>query len=298
APITEQWSNTTEMEWRGKNPHENSTIERIFLDESISSTLGITVLQGRDMDLQRFASDSTAVLLNETALKIMDFKNPIGEIIIDNGREWHVIGIVKDFVFTSPFRQVEPIALFGCQAKWALNVLYLKLNGSPDLQQTLSKLSNLSKKYNPEYPFEYHFADAEYERKFDNLKTTLKITDLFTGITVFIACLGLLGLAIYTADARLKEIGIRKVMGGSVYSITKLLSLSSLKPVCIAVVLFTPVACIAMTWWLQSFAYRTNLDVWVFLTAACLILLISLITIATQTIKAAGTNPVATLRNE
>lgn len=298
APITEQWSGTTGMDWKGKNPEERTDIQRIYVDENFASTTGLTLLKGRDMDLQQFSSDSTAAIINETALNVMGFKNPIGETITDNDREWHVIGVVKDFVFTSPFQKIEPIVLFGGKAKWAFNVVYIKLNPTKSITESISTLSRLSSKYNPVYPFEYHFADAEYQRKFDNLRTTLLITTVFTSVAIFIACLGLLGLASYMTEARLKEIGIRKVMGGSVLSITKLLSWSSLKPILIAVAIFTPVAWFAVNWWLQSFAYRVSLDIGIFLIAALSILSIALFTIGTLTIRAANANPVDSLRNE
>jgi putative ABC transport system permease protein len=227
----------------------------------------------------------------------MGFKNPIGEIIVDAQREWHVIGVVKDFVFTSPYQKVEPIALFGGKSK-AFYVVYIKLNPAHTTQESVSLLSELSRKYNPDYPFEYHFADVEYERKFDNLKATLKLTTVFTSMAIFIACLGLLGLAIYMTEARMKEIGIRKVMGGTVFDITKLLSYSSLKPIIISIILFMPMAWLAMNWWLKSFAFRIELEVWIFAAAAVSILSIAIITIGMQTIKAARANPVNSLRNE
>lgn len=298
APITEQWSGTTEMKWNGKEPHENSDIERIYVDEHMVITAGLTLVQGRDMDLKRFPSDSTAVLLNETALEVMGFENPIGETIVDAGREWHVIGVVKDFVFTSPFRKIEPIVLFGSKSKWHLNVVYIKLNPENHVQDNLTTVSDVSKKYNPDYPFEYHFADIEYQQKFDNVNATLKLTALFTSVAIFIACLGLFGMSIYVTEGRMKEIGIRKVMGGTAFSITRLLSFSSLRPIVISIILFTPISWICMSWWLRSFAYRTELSVWVFVAAAFCILLISIMTIGSQTILAARVNPVVILRSE
>jgi ABC-type antimicrobial peptide transport system permease subunit len=130
------------------------------------------------------------------------------------------------------------------------------------------------------------------------MKSTLTITTLFTSIAIFIACLGLLGLSTYMAESRIKEIGIRKVLGGSVLSITKLLSVSSIKPILIAIVLFSPMAWFAMNWWLSNYAYRVSVDLWIFLVAAFSILSIAVITISAQTIRAARTNPVNSLRNE
>jgi putative ABC transport system permease protein len=298
APITEQWSGTTEMKWKGKDPQDKSDIQRIYVDQKMVTTAELQIIEGRDLDLEQFPSDSLAVLLNETALAVMQFENPVGEIIEDAGRQWHGIGVVKDFVFTSPFHKIEPIVLFGGKMKEALNVVYIRLNTSNKIQHNLSLVAAASAKYNREYPFEYQFADAEYGRKFDNINSTLRLTALFTAVAIFIACLGLFGLAVYMSESRLKEIGIRKAMGGSTFSITKLLSYSSLKPILISVLIFTPLSWMAMNWWLQSFAYRTSIDIWIFVISALSILLIALITVSTQTIKAARTNPVISLRSE
>ncbi len=299
ARMTEQWSSTGGIGWNGKDPSNKTDFERFYMDDKLSTTAGLTLVHGRDIDLIKFPSDSTAVLLNQTALDVMGFENPIGEILSDDKREYHVVGVVEDFILTSPFQKVEPILLFcGSKLRNAFNVAYLKLNTDNSTSDNLHKLSELTTKYNPEYPFEYHFADAEYERKFSNLKTTLTTTTIFTSIAICIACLGLLGLSTYMTEARVKEIGIRKVMGGTVLGITKLLSLNSLKPIVIAVIIFTPVAWYSIDWWLQSFAYRISIDVWIFIYAAIALLSIALLTIATQTIRAATANPVDSLRNE
>lgn len=299
APITEQWSSTGGMEWQGKNPEDRTDFERINMDNNPVATFELQVLEGRDFDLQQFPSDSTAAIINETALSRMGLDNPVGAIIKDNGMEWHVIGVVKDFVFTSPFRKTEPIVLFsGTKLRNAFNVAYMKLNSAKPPQEHLKTLSSLAAKYNPEYPFEYRFADLDYLTKFENMQSTLRITTLFTVGAIFIACLGLLGLATHMAEARVKEIGIRKVMGGSALSITRLLSYASIKPILMAVTLFTPLAWMGVNWWLQSFAYRVSVDVWIFVVAAIGILAIALITIGAQTIRAASANPIDSLRNE
>lgn len=298
SPITNRWSNTTSIGWKGKDPETKILFERFYIDENISATAGLTILQGRDMDLAHFPSDSTAVILNETAVKAMGFALPIGELITDNNQEWHVVGVIKDFILTSPYQKVEPLLLFGCEGDWAFNVVHIKLNSSNTTQQNLAKLSELSIKYNPDYPFEYNFVDVEYQRKFANLETTRTITMLFSSIAIIIAGLGLLGLSTFMIEVRLKEIGIRKVMGGSVLSITKLLSFSSLKPIFIAIILFSPVGWYAMNWWLSSYAYRISMDAWIFVIAALSIIAIALSITITQTIRAARINPVDSLRNE
>jgi ABC-type antimicrobial peptide transport system permease subunit len=177
-------------------------------------------------------------------------------------------------------------------------VIHIRLNSTNTSQQNIAKLSELSKKYNPDYPFEYNFVDAEYARKFANLRSTQMITNIFSAIAILIACLGLLGLSTYMIEVREKEIGIRKVMGGSVWSITKLLSFTSLKPIVIAIVLFSPMGWYAMNWWLSSYAYRVSVDTWTIIFSAVAVVTIALSITILQTIRAAQTNPVDTLRNE
>ncbi|MEO0554862.1 MAG: ABC transporter permease [Bacteroidota bacterium] len=298
SPITQRWSSSADIKWEGQKPEENYNFERIYMDDQFSKTAGLTIVQSRDMDLSKYPSDSTAVLLNETAAEIMGFENPIGELIIDNGIEWRVTGVVKDFILTSPHAKIEPMVLLGSKASWALGYVHIKLNKANVIQKQIEQLAELSEKYNPNYPFEFEFVDVEYQQKFSGMKKTQTITTIFSSLAIFIACLGLFGLATFMAEARIKEIGIRKVFGGSVLTITKLLSLSSLKPIFISILLFSPMAWYSMNWWLQTFAYRIDLSVGTFILAALTIILIALITISSQTISAATKNPIKSLRSD
>jgi putative ABC transport system permease protein len=294
APITEHWSNTNVIEWNGKDPLDKTSVERFNVDADIVATAGLKIVQGRDIDLL-FPNDSTAVLLNEAAVKLMGFKQPVGEIIIDNDIEWHVVGVVKDFVLASPYQKISPMVLQGGKKKM-FGAVHIRMNADRPVQQNLSAISKLFKKCNPAYPFEYHFVDEEYQYKFNDLRTTLTIASLFGFIAIFISCLGLLGLSTFMIESRVKEISIRKVMGGSVTSIVKFLSVDALKPIVVAIVLFSPMAWWAMNWWLQSFDYRISLELWVFLFSGAIILTIALITVTWQTIGAARENPVKSLR--
>ena len=300
SPITDRLSNTSGIKWRGKDPENKTVIERFNTDEDISKTAGITIVEGRDMDLSNYPSDSTGVLLNEAAVKLMGFKEPLGEVIEDNGIEWHVVGVVKDFILTSPYKKVEPMVLEGSwgERNGMLSVIHIRLNPARSTKENIAQVSKLNSKYNPDYPFDYHFVDTEYARKFSNVETTLTLTTVFTGLAVCIGCLGLLGLSTYMIEARVKEIGIRKVMGGSVWSIIRLLTIHSLKPIAWAIVLFSPGAWWAMNWWLQSFDYRISLSPIIFIGAAALIFAIALMTVTIQTYQAARTNPVKSLRSE
>jgi putative ABC transport system permease protein len=297
GPITQRMSSTNEIRWEGKDPGLKVLIERIHVDEDFINTAGLTLIDGRDMDLKKFPSDSSAVILNESAVQAMGFKKPIGQTIIDSEREWTVIGVVKDFILTSPYQKVEPMVLLGSKINW-FDVVHVRLNKNLNTTESLSKASAVFKKYNPDYPFDFHFVDLEYNRKFAGSEKTKTITTLFTGIAIFIACLGLLGLSTYVIESRIKEIGIRKVLGSSVSRIISLLGKNSLKPILISMIIFSPMAWFSMNWWLQTFAYRISLGIWPFILATTFLLLIAIVTIIVQTYRAANANPVTTLRSE
>ena len=297
-PITDRWSNTSGILWNGKDPQDKTLFERVYADQHIATTAGLTVLRGRDMDLEKYPTDSTAVLLNEAAAKAMGFADPIGEMINDNGVDWHVIGIVKDFILTSPFHQVEPIILFGCNQSWAFSVAHIKLNANNPMHENLLAMEELSKKYNPDYPFEYEFVDDAYARKFASVETTRTITVLASFLTILIAGLGLLGLSTYMIEVRVKEIGIRKVMGGSALRIARMLTWSSVKPILIALLVFSPQSWFAMNWWLSSYPYHISVGVLTIPIAGLSVIVIAILITGTQTIRAAQANPVESLRNE
>jgi ABC-type antimicrobial peptide transport system permease subunit len=255
------------------------------------------LLQGRDFDLSRFPSDSAGVILNESAVKAMGFKEPIGEIIEDSDRKYHVIGVIKDFILHSPYDHTKPIAIEGCQNNW-LNIIHVKLNPENTLSHNLRQAEIVFKKYNPGVPFDYTFINEEYAQKFENEKRTASLATLFTALTIFISCLGLFGLSAYMAENRIKEIGVRKVLGASVLDITTLLSLNFLSLVMFAFIVSTPLAWWLMHQWLSDYAYHVEVRLWVFFVAGLLSLLIAVITISTQAIRAALANPVKSLRTE
>ncbi|HEY9049831.1 MAG TPA: ABC transporter permease [Ohtaekwangia sp.] len=296
SPITEGWSKTYALDWQGKDPESKLMVDRFYVDEDITKTAGITLMAGRDMDLERYPSDSTAVLLNEAAVKIMGFKQPVGELIRDGRTEWHVVGVIKDFVLTSPFQKVKPMVLQG--SKGWFTVIHLRLNPHKPMQQSIDYISKLFTKYNPAYPFDYYFVDQEYQKKFSGTQGTLTITTLFTSIAIFIACLGLLGLSTYMIESRTKEIGIRKVMGSSTFGIIRLLNGEAIRPILWGIILFSPGVWFGMNWWLQSFEYRIAISPWIFIAGATLILGIAVLTISYQTYSAARANPVKSLHAE
>jgi putative ABC transport system permease protein len=296
APLTEGWSNTWGMEWSGKDVNDKTIFNRYCADEDIAKTAGFTILEGRDLDLKDYPSDSLACLLNESAVRHMKLKNPVGQIVKDDGFSWHVVGVIKDFILQSPYRPLDPMMIEG--SKGWFNVLHIKFNRERTTAQNLLVAERIFKKYNPEYPFEYKFIDQEYAQKFADTQRTATLIGLFAVLTIFISCLGLFGLATYMAENRIKEIGVRKVLGASVLSITTLLSREFLTLVIISILIASPVAWYAMHRWLMDYDYRIAIQWWVFLTAGLLSIVISLVTVSYQAIKAAVSNPVNSLRME
>ncbi len=296
APLTEGWSNTWGVEWKGKAVNDKTLFEIFNSDENLATTAGMQIVKGRDMNLKEYPTDSTAMLLNESSVKAMGFKEPIGQIIKNNGTDWHVVGVVKDFILQSPYYPVRPMIIQG--AKGWFNVIHFKLNGANTTADNLKKAEAIFKKYNPEYPFEYKFVDDEYAAKFKSEQRTSTLAALFAGLTIFISCLGLFGLAAYMAENRVKEIGVRKVLGASVTNIVKLLSKDFVGLVAVAFLLAAPVAWWLMHSWLKDYPYRVTIEWWIFVFAGGLSVLIALLTVSYHAIRAATANPVKSLRTE
>lgn len=297
SPLTESFSNTWGFQWAGKSPNDKTLIDRFMQDEDLVTTAGLKLVKGRDFDLDKFPSDSTAVILNESAAAVMGFKDPLGQIVNDNNVDYRVVGVIKDFIMGSPFERITPMVIIGAKGNW-FNVINMRLNPMRDMAKNLEDMKDIYTRYNPAYPFEYHFVDEDYKRKFEDTRRTATLTALFAGLTIAISCLGLFGLAAYMAESRVREIGIRKVLGASVLKITALLSKDFLLLVLISLVIASPVAWYAMHTWLQGYAYRVNIEWWVFVLAGVLSLLISVVTVSYQAIKAAVANPVKSLRTE
>lgn len=296
SPITQSWSNSWGMEWKGKKEDDKTLILRLPADDAIIRTMGLQLVTGRDFDLQQYPTDSTALILNEAAAKHMAFKDPIGQIVKDNGIDWHVVGVVKDFVFNSPFQKIEPLMIEGAKA-W-FQVIHIKFNNVNSTSENLASAEAIFRKYNPEYPFNYEFVDQQYATKFNDQQRTEKLAGLFTFFTILISCLGLFGLAAYMAENRIKEIGVRKVLGATVTNITTLLSKDFLKLVILAFCIAVPVSWYVMDKWLNDFEYRITISWWTFIIAGTLALVIAFLTVSYQAIKAALSNPVKSLRTE
>lgn len=295
APITQRWSDTWGFEWDGKDPNDRTDFDRLCADEQFVKTIGVSLVAGRDLDLKKFPSDSSAILINESALKVMRLKDPIGQIVREGDMKWHIVGVIKDFILNSPYYPTEPMIVVG--AKGWFNVIHMRLRENAN-QNDLKRLEAVFKKYNPAFPFEYVFVNEEYGQKFADEQRMGTFATVFAILTIFISCMGLFGLATYMAENRVKEIGIRKVLGASVSNITRLLASDFLKLVFISIVIATPLAWWFMHQWLSDFPYHVTIQWWVFLLAGLLSIVIALITVSFQSIKAALANPVKNLRTE
>lgn len=296
SPLTQNWSSGIGLNWAGKDPNAVIQINRYTEDGDLVKTAGLQLITGRDIDVNKYPTDSTACIINETAYKLMGFKDAIGQIIYDDPVNWHVIGVIKDFVQESPYEPIKPLIIRGPK-EWTSTML-IKLNGSNSTAANLAKLEQVLKKYDPVYPVEYAFADEEYATKFADEQLAGTLASLFAALTIFISCLGLFGLSTYMAENRIKEIGVRKVLGASVAGISSLLSKDFVKLVFIAIVIASPVAWFVMNKWLQQYDYRIAIGYTTFIIAGSLAVFIALVTVSFQSIKAALANPVKSLRAE
>ncbi len=296
SPMSEGWNSTWGVNWKGKNPDAKTIFEIFFTDDDWVQTVGTTMIDGRDIDIHTYSTDSTAMLLNETAVKAMNLEHPIGEIINTQGKDWHVVGVFKDFILRSPYESVTPMMIGGPAGFF--DVVHIKLNGTRSIADNLAMVEQVFKKYNPAYPFEYKFIDEAYARKFANEQRTSALAGWFAGLTIFISCLGLFALVSYMAETRKKEIGIRKVLGASVQSITTLLSKEFLILVLISFAIAAPIAWWAMNQWLNNYSYHTNVPWWIFVLVGFISLVIALFTVGFQAIKAATANPVNSIKTE
>ena len=296
-PLSTDWfDNSQALWWKGKDPNTTYDYYYFFEDEDLIKTAGLHLTQGRDFNLKKYPTDSTGIILNESAVKMMGFTSPLGQIIRAQDLNWHVVGVIKDFIENDPYQPICPMVIEG--AKNHFNLAHIKFNRGNAMAQNLALAEKIFKKYNPLYPFEYHFIDEEYARKFEKEKLEGDLSTIFTLLIMFISSLGLFGLSAFMAESRIKEIGVRKVLGASVASIINLLNLDFIKLVLIAILIAIPISWWSMNQWLAGYSYRTDLSWWVFVLAGLSAVFIAIATVSFQAIKAALANPVRSLRNE
>ncbi len=258
--------------------------------------MGLTLVSGRDIDLNAYPSDSTACLLNETAVRQLGLKNLAGNFIKNGNFPVKVVGVFKDFIIQSPYTNVGPMIVIATK-NWIYNSV-IRFNPQNGMAKNLRAAEKIFKKYNPAYPFTYQFVDREYQQKFNDQQQTGTLAFVFAGLTIFISCLGLFCLASYMAENRSKEIGIRKVLGASVAGIAQMLTKEFVTLVIIAIIIASPVAWWAMNKWLQEFTYRIDIGWLTFAIAGLVAIIIAVLTVSMQSVKAAMANPVKSIKME
>jgi len=282
--------------WPGKDPNGVYYFEGINAGYDFIETMGMQISAGRSYS-KNFGNDSVNLIINETAVKTMGLKAPIGETVKWFGQDRKIIGVVKDFHFESLHQPVVPlyIALEKQGNFWDKVMIKIR---SGQQKETIAKIAALYTKFNPGFPFEFNFLDEAYQKQYDAEKKVSILSKYFAGLAIVISCLGLFGLITFTAQRRQKEISIRKIIGASVTNIFVMLSKDFLILVLIALCIALPFSWWAMNQWLESFAYRISIGLIVFVIAGITIILITLFTISFQAIKAAIANPVKSLRAE
>jgi len=295
SPVTAIWGSTSGFSWREKDP--NLSIDFGFVNASYDygKTIGWKIKEGRDFS-RDFATDSSALILNEAAVHFMNLKNPVGEPVTWWGKPYTIIGVINDMIMKSPYDMVQPV-IYGLTSDPG-NVAIIKLNPDKNAKESLGKIETAFKKFDPGQPFEYQFVDEDYAKKFGDEERVGKLASFFAILAVVISCLGLFGLTSFVAEQRKKEIGVRKVLGASVLSVWNLLSKDFVKLVLISFFISVPISYYFMNNWLQSYTYRTQLSWWIFSAAGIGLLVITILVVSMQAIKAAFTNPVKSLRTE
>jgi putative ABC transport system permease protein len=292
--LTAFYQNNT-MEWPGMTEEQKSIYFRdIEVNADFGPTIGWTVLQGRDFS-REYQTDSTAAIINEEGARALGFKNPIGKTVRFENKEYTIIGVTKDMISNSPYEQVQPAVFLG-QGGHSIDIIRIK-PGTP-VRTALSAIEAVYKQYNPSSPFVYHFNDDDYAQKFATETETGNLATVFSGLAIFISCLGLFGLASFVAEQRTKEIGIRKVLGAGVVNVWALLSGDFLKLIAISMAIAMPLIGLVMHKWLKNYPLHTNLSPWIFVLAGAGMLFITFCTVSFQALKAALMNPVKSLRTE
>jgi putative ABC transport system permease protein len=295
SAATQVWSNNSGFTWDGMAPGTDPTFGTIAVTPDFGNTVGWTIIEGRDFS-RSYPADTGAFILNESAVRLSGIKNPIGKTMRWQGKDHVITGVVKDMVMESPYK--APVAtVFHMDPGWA-NVITIRVNPTISMTSALKKIEGVFKIYNPGSPFSYKFVDDEYAKKFSDEQKMGNLATVFAVLAVFISCLGLFGMASFIAEQRIKEIGVRKVLGATVFNLWHLLSTDFVLLVAISLIIATPVAYYFMHNWLQSYAYRTEISWWIFALTGLGAMLITLATVSYQSIKAALANPVKSLKTE
>jgi ABC-type antimicrobial peptide transport system permease subunit len=291
-------SSSGDFSWKGKTPNSQLLVSMEWVGPQFIPTMGMKIKYGRNF-YDDISSDSTSIIINETFAKIIGKENPVGDIIArdnGNGSKLTIAGVVKDYIYNDMYKKPDPLILF-CDTS-NVNRMLIRLKSNQDVAKAVAKVETVIKAAAPAYPFEYRFLDDEFDKLFKSEALLGKLSRVFAFLAILISCLGLFGLAAYTAERRTKEIGVRKVLGATIANVIALLSKDFLQLVAISSVIAFPIAWWFMNKFLEGYAYRITIQWWVFALAGILAVFIALFTVCFQAIKAALANPVKSLRTE
>jgi putative ABC transport system permease protein len=294
SPVTDIWNYTPAPNWKGKPQNADLIMSAMRSDIDFGKTVGASMIQGRDF--MNTPGDTSVMLLNKEAVSIMQLKEPIGMEMQYGNRKYTVVGITDNIVMTSPYAPVKPMMVLLDRRGSAFFLVRLKDGVQP--QQALSHIETIFKKYNPQYPFDFSFVDQQFNQKFVTEDLIGKLTNLFAGLAIFICCMGLSGLTAFTIEKRFKEIGIRKVLGASIRQLLFLISKEFLYLVLLAALISIPVTWWLLHNWLESYEYRVTISIWLFAWSCAGVLLLTMVIVWLNSLRAALANPVNSLRSE
>jgi ABC-type antimicrobial peptide transport system permease subunit len=295
SPMTAVYNIWSDFSWEGKDPDSQIALEALMTEWDFEKVADLKFKLGRPFSM-KYASDSNAVILNESALEIIGYQDPIGKTMKSGDREITIVGVVEDVLMRDPFKPVSPgVILFNASV---VNSILVRIKQDADLKKALSVMQPIFERHNPAQPFEYSFVDDDFNNKFVLENQVGKLAGIFAILAIFISCLGLFGLASFIAEQRVKEIGIRKVLGASIVNLWRMLSKDFAVLVLISCFIASPVAYYVMHNWLLKYEYRTEISWWIFAVTSMAALVIALLTVSYQALKAALMNPVNSLRSE
>ncbi len=300
SPVTDIWNSNGGFDWKGKDPSFIAELATFTVSAEYGSTVGWEFVKGRDLSDDK-ASDSSAFVINESAAKLFGFTDPVGEIVqwqswwTNGRRDFTIVGVIRDQVVKSPYDPPVPAVYFS---RGGPNWITFRVDLKANMREALPKVQSVFAKVIPSVPFVYKFVDQEFATKFAAEERVGVLSLLFTVLAILISCLGLFGLASFVAERRAKEIGIRKVIGASIFNLWRMLSGDFAILIVISCGIAVPIAYYFLNEWLTKFDYRTDMSWWVFASSCGGALVITLLTVSYQTIRAAWANPVKSLRSE
>ncbi|MCD6065746.1 MAG: FtsX-like permease family protein [Bacteroidetes bacterium] len=293
SPVTDIWWSTPAPDWKGKPKNGDIIFTGIRTDADFAKVVGLKVLKGNYF--KGMPSDTSAMILNRTAVETMGLKDPIGMEMFYASHKYTVIGVVDDIVIESPYKAVSPLMIVhGRHPEY----LTLRLNKDLPVNESIKMVEEIIKKYNPVYPFEYEFVNSEFNKKFLTEELIGKLTNIFAALAIFICCIGLGGLTVFTIEKRKREIGMRKVLGATLAQLVMLISNEFIKLVFIAFVITIPLTWLLMNKWLQNYTFHVDISIFLFVAVGLIVLALTLLIVFLNTLKTAGTNPVKNLRSE